>query len=60
MKGLENFKLLIAGGGDVIEDLKTMAKEPDLQQKIIFRDKMPYDELMNFTASSVNRRHNAA
>ncbi len=42
--------LLIAGGGDVIPILKRMTDEEKLGDKIIFKGKMPYQELMSHTA----------
>jgi glycosyltransferase involved in cell wall biosynthesis len=42
--------LLIAGGGDVIPILKKMTEEENLRDRIVFKDKMPYAELMAHTA----------
>jgi glycosyltransferase involved in cell wall biosynthesis len=42
--------LLIAGGGDVIPLLKSMTEEENLSERVIFRGKMPYAELMAHTA----------
>lgn len=41
--------LLIAGSGDVIDQLKDRVEELQLQEKVIFRSKMPYDQLMLHT-----------
>ncbi len=46
---LNNVVLLIIGGGDVINNLKTMTSEMGLGEKVIFKPKMPYDELMCYT-----------
>lgn len=50
MKKLENTVLLIVGDGDVLPQLKKNVKEYDLQKMVLFFDKRPYQELMNFTA----------
>jgi glycosyltransferase involved in cell wall biosynthesis len=42
--------LLIAGSGDVIPELKKITAEENLQDKILFKNKMPYAELMAHTA----------
>jgi glycosyltransferase involved in cell wall biosynthesis len=42
--------LLIAGSGDVIPELKKIAAKEQLQDKILFKNKMPYAELMAHTA----------
>jgi glycosyltransferase involved in cell wall biosynthesis len=42
--------LLIAGSGDVIPELKKITVEEKLQDKILFKNKMPYSELMAHTA----------
>lgn len=49
MKLIEGVMLVIAGGGDVIENLKKESKHPQLQGKIKFFDKMPHVELMKLT-----------
>lgn len=41
--------LYIIGGGDVFEKLKTQVITLNLQQKVFLKDKMPYNELMEFT-----------
>ena len=46
---LNNVILLIIGGGDVINTLKMMASEMELGEKVIFKPKMPYDELICYT-----------
>lgn len=49
---VENAVLLIIGGGDVIEFLKQMVTEKQLQDKVMFIAKQPYDKLLNYTALS--------
>jgi len=44
--------LLIVGGGDVIETLKMMTKKYGLEQKVIFKPRVPYQQLMQYTASA--------
>lgn len=50
MQYVKNAILLIVGGGDVIDILKDMAKKPELKEKIIFKSRMPYQQLMQYTA----------
>jgi hypothetical protein len=49
MTHLENFLLLIIGSGDVIETLIERAKSEDLKDKVIFKGKLPYEEMMKYT-----------
>lgn len=49
---LNNYVLLIIGSGDVIQVLKDRATKDDLSGKVIFKDRMPYDEMMQFTHCS--------
>lgn len=49
MKHLENAILIIAGNGDVIEQLKSTVEEQKLQAKVIFMPRMPYNELLGLT-----------
>jgi glycosyltransferase involved in cell wall biosynthesis len=49
MKHLDNELLLIIGGGDVIGDLKKMAEDPLLKDKVRFIPRLPFDELYQFT-----------
>lgn len=52
MAFLEDTVLLIIGGGDVVSTLKKMANQPGIDGKVIFRPRMPRDELMKYTASA--------
>jgi len=52
MRFVENSVLLIAGGGDVIDFLKKYVDENNLQQKVIFKSRMPYGELMQYTVNA--------
>lgn len=49
MRHINNAVLLIIGGGDVIEQIKKQAGDPELDGKVIFKPKMPYYELMAHT-----------
>jgi glycosyltransferase involved in cell wall biosynthesis len=49
MKYLDHALLLIIGGGDVIKDLKLMAEDPLLKDKVRFIPKLPFDELYRYT-----------
>jgi glycosyltransferase involved in cell wall biosynthesis len=52
MHHLENALLLIAGSGDVIPELKKYVIEHQLENKVRFLNRMPYAELMTYTACS--------
>ena len=49
MKYLDDVILLIIGGGDVIPDLKKLALEENLAEKVKFIPKLPFDELYRYT-----------
>lgn len=44
--------LVIVGSGDVIEQLKSQSKIRKLSGRILFRPKMPYDEMMQYTLNA--------
>jgi glycosyltransferase involved in cell wall biosynthesis len=46
---MENVVFLIVGGGDVIHLLKKMVVDEKLDQQVIFKPKMPYEEMMCYT-----------
>ncbi len=52
MQFIENAVLLICGSGDVLPTLKKMVEEKQLQSKVIFKDKMPFEELRQYTINS--------
>jgi glycosyltransferase involved in cell wall biosynthesis len=52
MKFVFGAKLLIIGGGDVFEELKRKRIELNLEDKVQIIDKIPYQELMNYTSIS--------
>lgn len=50
MKYVEDATLLIIGNGDVIDDLKKLVNTSNLEGKVVFVPRKPYNELMNYTA----------
>jgi len=52
MEMIDGAVLLIVGGGDVIDLLKEKAGKPELKDKIIFKPRLPYDELMQYTVNA--------
>lgn len=49
MQYLENCLLLIIGGGDVLKILKEISQKLQLDEKISFLGKMPYQQMMQYT-----------
>lgn len=49
MQYLNGFVLYIIGSGDVIESLKSMAQKLNVTNKVFFKDKMSYENLMEYT-----------
>jgi len=49
MAHLDNCMLLIIGGGDAVESLKKLSNESNLNQKVRFIAKLPFEELMQYT-----------
>ncbi len=52
MQYIENAILLICGSGDVIPTLQKMVIAQNLQDKVIFKAKMPFAELRHYTMNS--------
>lgn len=52
MKFTEGVVLLIIGGGDVFSMLKNSAAENGITDRVIFKNKMPAEELFHFTANA--------
>lgn len=52
MQYIENTLLLIIGGGDVIETLKVNAVWKNLKEKIMFKAKMPAEDLYQYTCNA--------
>ena len=48
----EKVSVLIAGGGDIMGDLKVMVAKLKLELKVIFVQKVPWDILMRYTRSA--------
>lgn len=52
MEFVHNAVLLIVGKGDALPTLKQICREHQLNDKIIFKDKMPFEELRQYTMNS--------
>lgn len=52
MEFLENVVLLIVGSGDVFPTLQKIVEEKKLYSKVIFKQKMPFAELRQYTINS--------
>ncbi|MDP2724557.1 MAG: glycosyltransferase family 4 protein [Bacteroidales bacterium] len=52
MPFIENTLLLIIGGGDVVSWLKKRVLELNLSDRVIFKPRMPYSELIHYTANA--------
>jgi glycosyltransferase involved in cell wall biosynthesis len=52
MAGIENAFLFIIGSGDIIGDLKRMARKLGLTDRIKFLPGMPWEEMMRYTRSA--------
>ena len=49
MKFVDNAKLIIIGDGDIKDKLKQLVSKSDLDDKVQFIKRMPYEELMSYT-----------
>jgi len=49
MQFLENMVLYIIGSGDVFHKLRELVQTFHLEEKVFLKDKMPYEELMEYT-----------
>ncbi len=49
MAYMKDAVLLVIGGGDVISELKTIAERPEIKGKVIFKDRMPFEQLRRYT-----------
>jgi glycosyltransferase involved in cell wall biosynthesis len=52
MKEVSDAVLLILGSGDVIGELKRYVNENELNEKVIFKDRMPYQQMIAHTRIS--------
>ncbi len=50
MSELNNVLCLIVGGGDVVDLLKKKVKELKLTDRVVFKPRMPYEDMMAYTA----------
>lgn len=49
MQWVKNAVLFIVGGGDVIDQLKTMVNDLKTEENVRFVDRVPYQRMMNYT-----------
>ena len=49
MQHLDDVNLLLVGGGDVFQTLRKLAEKEGVEDKVIFRDRMPFDLLRKHT-----------
>ena len=49
MEFLKNVCLLIVGNGDVVIQLKKRVQELELEQSVLFKNRMPYMQMMQYT-----------
>lgn len=52
MKHIEMADLVIVGSGDAMPDLKRIAMEMSLEEKISFLPRMPYEQMMRYTSAA--------
>lgn len=52
MQFVNNAILLVIGGGDAIENLKNLADEKCLNEKVIFIGKIPFEKLLEYTINA--------
>lgn len=52
MKYLDGFLLLIIGSGDVLPQLKEKVLKDELKDRVLFKNKMSYEQLKFYTAAS--------
>jgi glycosyltransferase involved in cell wall biosynthesis len=52
MRFLDGIRLLVIGGGDVMDQLQILVSKHKLQEKVIFRPRMSLPELMKHTAAA--------
>ena len=50
MQFVNDAVLLIVGGGDILNEIKLKTQELHLNEKIIFKKKVPFEELKNYTS----------
>jgi glycosyltransferase involved in cell wall biosynthesis len=52
MQYIDNAIFMVVGGGDVLEDLKRLSSELELESKIIFIPKQPLDKVREYTVEA--------
>ncbi len=52
MQYIDNAKLLIVGGGDVLNELKDLTKKLNLSEKVEFTGKLPFDQVKKYTQTA--------
>lgn len=52
MRYVDDTNLIILGGGDVLQTLENLVNQFQLQDKIIFKPRMSYSEMMEYTMAS--------
>lgn len=50
MKYVNNAVLLIIGDGDILKEVKSLSQKLNLYDKVIFKKRVPFSELINYTA----------
>lgn len=52
MGSVDNALLMVIGGGDAVPDLKRMVSVRDIEDRVLFKPKMPYPDLIRHTAAA--------
>jgi len=52
MRYVDNTILLVIGGGDVLQELRLLVEKYQLENKVIFKPRMPFAELAQYTLSA--------
>ncbi len=52
LRYLDDVNLILLGGGDVLPALNALVIQYQLEDKIIFKPRMPYQDMMQYTAAS--------
>lgn len=50
MQFVEGAVLLVVGDGDILEDVKAKARKLNLAEKLIFKKRVPFEELVHYTS----------
>ncbi len=49
IKYLEDAQLWIVGAGDILDDLRQLVVEKNLEERVLFKGRIPFDELWKYT-----------